>query len=260
MKGPDMSFEKIYIYDCNNYVRIKSETSLSGSFIRSLIEEANRDDNAIKFYVFDGPNANAYRREFYPEYKQTRKPPIDNFFENLRWFEELLQYAKPNVCRIKVNGYEADDIIAELSSWFKEVTVFSTDKDLLQIPNATLPMANDKWEMKNLIFARKVLCGDSSDNIKGVKGFGDTTWKSLTDWQKILSDQWLSRGSVEAKWSFVESLPTRAKNALLGTSDEEIEVLKKVVGFRKVDKKDIKLNFGSNDIAEIENQLGRYGL
>lgn len=256
-----MGVAKVYIYDCNNYVRIKAETSISGSFIRSLIEEANRDsDDVLKFYVFDGPNANEYRRKFYPEYKQTRKLPTDNFFENLKWFKELLGFAKPNVCTVQACGYEADDVIRYLAGWFTEVTIFSTDKDLLQIPNATLPMANNDWEDKEFIFARKVLCGDSSDNIKGIKGFGDTTWKSLVYGQKFLAKLWLENNDTVAQDALAESLPTRAKNVVLGASEEEIDILKKLVGFRKVKKEDIKLNFGSNELDKIEKQLSEYML
>ena len=256
-----MSLPKVYIYDCNNYVRIKSETSLSGSFIRSLIEEANRDsDEVIKFYVFDGPKANAYRREFYSEYKKTRKLPTDNFFDNLKWFKELLSYCKPNVCTIQLDGYEADDVIASLSKWFKEVTIFSTDKDLLQIPNAKLPMANGEWENPKFIFARKVLCGDPSDNIKGLKGFGETTWKNLTDVQKSLAAYWLENGLVSCQKAFADSLPTRAQKVILEASDEEIDILKKLVMFRQVKREDIKLNWGDNNLEEIERQLKEYCL
>lgn len=251
---------KIYIYDCNNYVRIKSETSFSESFVRSLIDEADKEENAIKFYVFDGVNANEYRRNLYPEYKKTRKPPLDNFFENLKWFKELLSFAKPNVCTVQVDGYEADDIIAELSSWFDEVTIYSTDKDLLQIPNATLPMANNEWEKRDLIFPRKVLCGDPSDNIKGIKGFGETTWKNMSNESKYLAKVWVERGSTECKNIFAESLSTRAKNVVLAASYEEIETLKKIVGFRSVNRDSIKLEFGTNNRAEIERQLLEYGL
>lgn len=249
---------KVYIYDCNNYVRIKSETSFSDSFIRSLIDEANRDPEIIKIYVFDGQNSNDYRRSFYPDYKLTRKQPIDNFFDNLKWFKELLSHANKNVCVVQVKGFEADDIIAELAGWFEEVTIFSTDKDLLQIPNAILPMANSGWERRDLIFARKVLCGDPSDNIKGIKGFGDTTWKSMSNESKYLAKVWVEKGSTECKKIFADSLSTRARNVILGASEEEIEVLKKVVGFRKVDRNEVELNFGDGNRAEIERQLSEY--
>lgn len=251
---------KIYIYDCNNYVRIKSETSYSDSFVRSLIDEADREENAVKFYIFDGANANEYRRNLYPEYKKTRKPPLDNFFENLKWFRELLGYCKPNVCTVQVTGYEADDIIAEVASWFDEVTIFSTDKDLLQIPNATLPMSNNEWEKRDLIFTRKVLCGDPSDNIKGIKGFGETTWKNMSNESKYLAKVWVEKGSTECKNIFADSLSTRAKNIVLGASYEEIEILKKIVGFRTVNRDSIKLEFGTDNRAEIERQLSEYML
>lgn len=250
---------KVLIYDCNNYVRIKSETSFSGSFIRELVNEANRG-NDLKFYVFDGANANNYRRSFYPEYKKTRKLPTDNFFENLKWFKDLLGFAQPNVCVIQKEGYEADDIIAEIASWFSSVTIFSTDKDLLQIENAELPMANTEWEQLDFVLTRKVLCGDSSDNIKGIKGFGETTWKKLTFTQKCLAKVWVDTGIEDCKKMFAESLPSRAKNVILGADNEEVKLLKRVVSFREINRDEIELNFGTNNLNEIERQLSEFML
>lgn len=245
---------KVYIYDCNNFVRIKSETSFSSFFIRDLIDEANSGDE-LKFYVFDGANCNEYKREFYPEYKMTRKPPMDSFFENLKWFKELLAYCKPNVCVVQQYGYEADDVMAEIASWFNEVTIFSTDKDLLQIKNASLPMANNDWEKRDFIFTRKVLCGDSSDNIKGLKGFGDTTWEKLSDEQKELAKRWVETGSELGRLRFAEGLPTRAKNIVLTSKYEDLDVLKKLVGFRKIEREKVELNFGSGELDKLDSKL-----
>ena len=114
---------EVYVYDCNNYCRVKSETSIN--FMRDLIYEACKKDGIIRFYVFDGKNSNAYRREFYPKYKMTREMPKDNFFENLKWFKELLSFAPKSVGTIQLDGYEADDVIAQLGNWFPEITVFS---------------------------------------------------------------------------------------------------------------------------------------
>ena len=240
---------EVYVYDCNNYCRVKSETSIN--FMRDLIYEACKKDGIIRFYVFDGKNSNTYRREFYPKYKMTREMPKDNFFENLKWFKELLSFAPKSVGTIQLDGYEADDVIAQLGNWFPEITVFSTDKDLLQIKNAKLPMANNEWEDRDLIFTRKVLCGDPSDNISGVSGFGSGAWKNCS---KQLAKRYVENGEKEL---FAESLPTRAKNAILSFPDEELEKLKKVIGFRKIEKP-IEVNFGCDNIKEIEKQLTQY--
>lgn len=249
----------VYLYDCNNYVRVKSETSFSGSFVRDLITEANTG-NDLKFYIFDGKNCNDYRRSFYPQYKMTRKAPIDNFFENLKWFHELLMFAKPNVGVVQVDGYEADDVIAHMAKMFDEVVVMSTDKDLLQIPNSKQPMANNEWESRDLIFTRKVLVGDPSDNISGIKGFGDTSWKSLVDDDKYSLKKWIEDGDEGALdrvlYSPLSTLSNRAKNVLKETSREEIETLKKVIGFREVSDELISIHFGEDKLDEIERQLG----
>lgn len=250
---------RVTIYDSNNYVRVKSETALSGLFMRSILSEANNVDGLV-IYVFDGANANAWRRELYPQYKATRKAPLDNFYENLKWFYDLLGYCANNVARVKVEGYEGDDVIATLCERFSEadITVFTTDKDLTRIEGPKFPMANTDWEDRRFVFTRKVLCGDPSDNITGVKGFGETTWKSLSDELKEYARQWVEFGSGEAKEIFADNLPTRAKNAILGAKDEEIETLKKVVGFRIVPDDRLKLDWGTNRKDKIEEELREF--
>ena len=112
-------------------------------------------------------------------------------------------------------------------------------------------MANNEWEDRDLIFTRKVLCGDPSDNISGVSGFGSGTWENCS---KQLAKRYVENGEKEL---FAESLPTRAKNAILSFPDEELEKLKKVIGFRKIEKP-IEVNFGCDNIKEIEKQLTQY--
>ena len=49
----------------------------------------------------------------------------------------------------------------------------------------------------------------------------------------------------------------RLANEILAST---IETLKKIVGFRSVNRDSIKLEFGTNNRDEIERQLSEYGL
>ena len=89
--------------------------------------------------------------------------------------------------------FEADDVIASLSEKFTDVTngkvfIFSGDKDLLQLVNPRISVKN-RLKNKEIVYNNKnfhelvgllpkqiidykSICGDSSDNIPGVKGIG----------------------------------------------------------------------------------------
>lgn len=250
---------KVLIYDTNNYARIKAEQSWDNSWIRSLCEEACQPDNCLRIYVFDGRYGNEYRKKFYPEYKATRKAPlIDTFFCNLEFFEELLQFAPQKTVSIRVNGFEADDIIADLCKRFENPTILTTDKDLLAIPNADLPMCNNEWEDREFIQSRKIFVGDTSDNIKGIAGFGEGAWKKLSTVTKTKIKEWIETLSDSLKNEIVELVKsecgTRASNALLNTSKEEVEVLKKIIQFRD-DVPELYFKWGNGDSNKLEEKL-----
>ena len=91
---------------------------------------------------------------------------------------------------------EGDDIIAYYTKHKKEnekVVVVSSDKDLTQLISDTVIIYNPRLRdfvtkdnsvekigitHENVVL-EKILCGDASDNIKGVKGMGETTLLKL---------------------------------------------------------------------------------
>jgi DNA polymerase-1 len=110
-------------------------------------------------------------------------------------FSRLIEYLQVlPVSLTYIDHVEADDIIAYLANHYfqKEVVIVSSDKDFLQLVNPRIKVwSSNKKKMydeslvrqeygvipQNLVFYR-VLTGDASDNIKGVKGVGDKTIES----------------------------------------------------------------------------------
>lgn len=250
---------EVLIYDTNNYARIKAEQSWDNSWIRSLCEEACENDKYLRIYVFDGKYGNNYRKKIYPEYKATRKPPmIDTFFYNLEFFQQLLEFAPHKTVSIRVDGFEADDIIADLCKRFDNPTVLTTDKDLLAIPNANLPMCNNEWEEREFIQTRKILVGDTSDNIKGIAGFGEGAWKKLSKFTKIKIKEWIETLTDNLKNEIVELVKlecgSRASNAILNSTNEEVETLRKIIQFRD-DVPELYFNWGKDERVKLEEKL-----
>lgn len=154
--------------------------------------------------IFDGCSGSIARRKIYPEYKSGRRTRIkfnrtysdivDLNIENKNMTRELLRiidYIKRLPVTIIVEDcYEADDIIAYLATdEFKDsrnVYIMSSDKDFYQlISNNIKVWSASKKKLYGIseIYSEfniypynfilyKILLGDISDNIPGIKGCG----------------------------------------------------------------------------------------
>ena len=159
--------------------------------------------------VSDGKGGSKRRRELFPEYKAKRKSRIrlnrsyvdivtpDSEETNL--LSQIYKLVKYLDCLpltvVAIDNIEADDTIAYLSqTTFKDsdsVTIMSSDKDFYQLTSDKIKVWSPtkkrlygKNEIlseygvtsNNFIFYR-MLEGDTSDNISGIKGAGLTTIK-----------------------------------------------------------------------------------
>src|SRR3990167_1017387 len=149
-----------------------------------LLREKNPDYLVV---VFDAARAN-FRNDIYPAYKANREetPPelVPQFFLIRKACEAF------NVAYIEKEGFEADDLIATYAhSQPGEVTIVSSDKDLMQLVTPTVKMFDP---IKNRLIGTEeviekfgvppsqvvdvqALAGDSSDNVPGVPGIGIKT-------------------------------------------------------------------------------------
>jgi DNA polymerase I len=175
-------------------------TSVSFGFIKALLEtiEAENPDHVAITFDLGGPT---YRHEADATYKANRAETPEDFIPDLDNLQEILQAMNFQV--IIAPGYEADDVIGTMSrqaaqtGW--QVKVLSGDRDLFQLVDdaervkilymsstfgkaAPPPKEFGIQEVKdklgvfpNQVVDFKALCGDSSDNIPGVKGIGEKT-------------------------------------------------------------------------------------
>ncbi len=146
--------------------------------------------------AFD-PKGGTFRNQMYPEYKAHRPPMPEELAE--QW-PKVLEVTKAfNLPLICIENYEADDVIATLAKeaaaegW--DVTIVSTDKDLMQLVNERIHMLDtmkdieydpaavkEKWGVGPTgIQDLLALAGDSSDNIPGVPGIGPKTAVQLLE-------------------------------------------------------------------------------
>lgn len=135
--------------------------------------------------IFAIDSKNSWRYSVYPEYKQNRKDRatkvnIELFYPIMDEFLDDMAKLFSNMAFIKVPRCEADDIIAIMCkkgfSMHTKVVVLSGDSDmnqLLTLPNVKQYNPKD-GDYVNCINPKtgleiKIISGDSSDNIKGIK-------------------------------------------------------------------------------------------
>lgn len=180
------------IVDANNYLRILIEANSKFSILRHLLFEIQAIPNVI--VVWDGFNANAYRRQFWPGYKVGRNVPDKSVFDLFKVCKPLFQAAGLN--QVQVDGYEADDVIAQLVRMDTDKSIqkiYSTDLDLAGLGVPTL----SKKVVPERLTLYKTMVGDTSDKIPGLRGFGPAKWEALdSDTKDLLEAYFKGESSI----------------------------------------------------------------
>ncbi len=161
------------------------------NMILKLLTDTDADAIAC---VFDKARR-TFRNDIYPEYKAHRPDAPPELVPQFALVREAVQaFGLPT---IEMDGFEADDIIATYARLGAEagceVTIVSSDKDLMQLIGGTVamydalkgrPIAPADVVAKFGVPPEKVvqvqaLAGDSSDNVPGVPGIGVKTAAEL---------------------------------------------------------------------------------
>jgi len=170
-------------------------------FLKSLAYAIRETNPTRVMVIYDGAGGSQRRRKMSPNYKANRKPGKRitrwDAFKNVEeekeamkiQFSRLLEYLDTlpiNV--ISIDKIEADDTIAYVTTNLleDEVIIMSADQDFLQLVNDRVTV----WSPIKKIFYTpekvledygvpahnflmyKILMGDKSDNLEGVKGLG----------------------------------------------------------------------------------------
>jgi hypothetical protein len=176
----------IDLIDGNNWFRRRIEDDRTGRAPRTAANWINaRQDTDPIIFVWDGVRANNRRKAVYPGYKDGRKPAAEGIYQSIAFFrDEVLPLTK--AISIRVPEYEADDVIATMAISFagraKQTKIHSNDFDLkqLEVPGLIEVMAKAKDGVPpSLVRLYKTWVGDPSDNIPGVKGFGQKAWEAV---------------------------------------------------------------------------------
>ena len=175
-----------------------------GGFLRSLGTLINAIQPTSLYVVFDGEGSSTNRKNLLPEYKSGRHVNRVTNWDTFDSVEDehdakvdqivrLIQYLKClPIKTVALDKVEADDIIAHLSKKLVEkhnsrVFIVSSDKDFIQLINEKVcvyrPIEKNYYNRDTVLdkfkvlpenfLLYKVLMGDASDKVPGIKGLGE---------------------------------------------------------------------------------------
>lgn len=166
------------------------------SILLNIITRIKPDYAAISFDV----SKKTFRHEAFEGYKAKRVKAPDELYEQFARIKEILGIL--NFPIFEKEGFEADDVLATLSSALKddndmEVYIITSDKDAFQLVNdKTFVVSPKNGGNDNIVYTAdevekklgirpdqvidyKALTGDPSDNIPGVPGIGNKSAQTL---------------------------------------------------------------------------------
>ena len=170
-----------------------ADMSILYGFTKYLLEMLERDKPTHVAVAFDSPGG-TFRNQLYPEYKGTRPPTPQLVIDALEPLTELVQAM--NIPVLMIPGFEADDVLGSAATQFAsealDVYMVTPDKDYGQLigphsfqlkPGKSGSEAElvdaaalcGKWGISSpsQVIDMLAICGDTADNVPGVKGVGE---------------------------------------------------------------------------------------
>jgi len=243
----------IRLIDGNNMFKRYFHTLGTGSLQTLYLDSISQNPNLLKIiWVWDGFNANKRRKDIYPAYKGNRQPSSEEFYKTRDLFKELLTYS--NCLTLEIPTYEADDVIAKIALSTKgEVEIVSTDQDFHSLEKEDLVLVTDYPSSipKDKMKMYKVLVGDKSDNIPGLRGFGIKSWEALSESQLTLFKRFIEGTDVlsAAEVSLHIGLTKKLIKTFLNCA-EDLRVFFEVISFFDVPSSLISKHLKSGSLNE----------
>ena len=192
--GHALVFKMYYAFLRRPMINSKgADMSILFGFTKYLLELIEREKPTHIAVAFDPPGG-SFRNTLYPAYKGTRPPTPQLVIDALEPLTELVQAM--NIPVLTLPGFEADDVLGSIAvrnaSETMDVYMVTPDKDYGQLigphsfqykPGKSgadaeiwgIPELCAKWGIREprQIIDMLAICGDTADNVPGVKGVGE---------------------------------------------------------------------------------------
>ena len=222
--GHALIFKMYYAFLRHPMINSKgADMSILFGFTKHILELIDKEKPTHLAIAFDPPGG-TFRHEMFPEYKGTRDATPQLVIDSLEPLCELCEAMKFPVLMHK--GYEADDMIGTVAKDAEkrgfQVYMVTPDKDYGQLisPNIFQYKPGKSGNEHEIIDVAKVcekynihtpeqvieiltICGDSSDNVPGVKGVGEVGAGKLIS----------KYGTVENIYSHIDELTPKQREA-----------------------------------------------
>ena len=245
--GHALVFKMYYAFLHRPMINSKgADMSILYGFTKYLLELVGREHPTHLAVAFDPPGG-TFRNQMYPQYKGTRPPTPQLVIDALEPLTELLE--NMNIPVLMVPGFEADDVIGSAASQFAsesmDVYMVTPDKDYGQLigphvfqykPGKAGADAEiwgtaqlcEKWGIKepSQVIDMLAICGDTADNVPGVKGVGEVGAAKLIGKYGSLENIYANLGELSAKQQalFADARPHMALSKALVTIKTDMEL------------------------------------
>ncbi|MBE6250186.1 MAG: DNA polymerase I [Bacteroidales bacterium] len=228
--GHALVFKMYYAFLRHPMINSKgADMSILFGFTKYILELIEREKPSHLAVAFDPPGG-TFRHEMYPEYKGTRSETPQLIIDSLEPLCELCQTMGYPVLMIK--GYEADDVIGSMAKKAEKegfkVYMVTPDKDYGQLISENIYQYkpgksggdNEILDVKAVcekyginspaqVIEILTICGDTSDNVPGVKGVGEVGAGKLI----------AKYGTVDNIYAHIDELTPRQREAFENSRD-----------------------------------------
>ncbi|MGN6251304.1 MAG: DNA polymerase I [Marmoricola sp.] len=195
LDGHSLAYRAFFALPVENFSTTTGQPTNAVYGFTSMLINVLRDEEPTHVAVAFDKSRQTFRLAEYAEYKAKRNKTPDEFKSQLPLIREVLDAL--HLAHLEMDGYEADDIIATLSTQALdagfEVLILTGDRDSLQLvtPHSTVlyPMrgVSDLARMTPAMVEQRygvppqrypelaALVGEDSDNLPGVPGVGPKT-------------------------------------------------------------------------------------
>ncbi len=195
LDGHSLAYRAFFALPVENFSTVTGQHTNAVYGFTSMLVNVLRDEQPTHIAVAFDKSRQTFRLAEYPEYKAKRNKTPDEFSSQLSLLQQLLDTFR--VQHLTYEGYEADDIIATLSTQALaegfEVLILTGDRDSLQLVTETstvlYPMrgVSELARMTPAAVEAKysvpphrypelaALVGEDSDNLPGIPGVGPKT-------------------------------------------------------------------------------------
>lgn len=244
--GHSVAYRAFFALPVDNFSTSTGQHTNAVFGFTSMFINVLRDERPTHVAVAFDVSRHSFRTDSYPEYKATRSASPDEFKGQVTLIKDVLDAM--NVPHVEREGYEADDVIATLTTQAAadgfDVLVVTGDRDAFQLVTDDVTILYPRKGMSDLVRMTPeaveekylvpparypeiaALVGETSDNLPGVPGVGPkTAAKWITEYDGL--DNILARAEQirgKAGESLRDHLDSVVRNRRLNALVRDLEL------------------------------------